>query len=431
MNESHSNDMEQGDDYHVNHPSDMPAPTSDSEMLQIQIQQAFQHRAEQVRFTPAMRVEIMQSLQARKSRASHNRRILGIAVSTCAALALLLAILFTSGLINPNKTSTQVASLSFVTESVLETPAELAHGGQPVSLDPTARYLVYGVANQSGAMYVTNLADPVARNELAMRYARDVAWAPDGSALVTTIYPVDTNVPLLALVPTGQYMRLLGEPALAAAWLPSSTSTITYLTESNGQATLWKIMSDGKNAQPIGSMAMPVLVQRLNWSPNSRFLTLSATPGKNPDRALLQGPSHALYLFDTRTKVIDTLVAPGSDTLSSIAWSPNGAMLTYERIDKQHRVSLHTVDVTAHKEVFRILLQHELMGMSWSPDSNRLVYSDGGSIQAHVLRGQTLNFSSVHTMAAYPFWLDTHHILFLSIQNGVGQLIRLMEKRTT
>ncbi|HZS76998.1 MAG TPA: hypothetical protein VFA41_10335 [Ktedonobacteraceae bacterium] len=426
MSESHEQDAARPDEQDAN--SNLLGPTPETEMLEMHIARALQQRAAPLHFTPAMRVEVMQRIAERNSRLSFPRRILVTALSIGTALVLLLATIASLGLLHPTTPPVQVASLSFVTQSVLNTPQELARGGLPISLDPTGRYLVYGIANQPGVLYVTDLRDPVERNELAMRFARDVAWSPDGSALVTTIYPVDSTVPLLALVPTGQYMRLLGEPALAAAWLPSSANTITYITENNGQVTLWQVMPDGKNAHPVGSMAMPALVQRLSWSPDGRFLAILATPGSNPDRGLLQGPNHALYLFDTQAKALVTLAAPGSDTIGNIAWSPDGRLLTYEQIDNQQHVSLHTIEVSMHKQVFSIALQHAFLGMNWSPDSRALVYSDGGSLHARVLHGPPLDFSHVSGVAAYPFWLDEQHVLCLSIHNGIGQLTRLVEK---
>lgn len=207
------------------------------------------------------------------------------------------------------------------------TPSELALGGQLVSLDPTGQHIVYGISNKAGVMYTTNLADPLQSNLLAMRYALDAAWAPDGSALVTTIYPQSVVTPLLALVPTGQFMHTLGKEALAASWLPTSHRTITYITQVNGQATLWEIGSDGKNAHAIGTMSLSLLAQHL----------------------------------------------------------------------------------------------------SWSPDGRALVYSDGGVLQSHVLHGSPIQFSNIHASAAYPLWQDNQHILYLSINNSIGQMAQLVE----
>lgn len=384
-------------------------------------------------------LSLTHSEQARRAQ-SRGRRVLLLIFSVLAVLIFVLAIVtFVVSFMQPNP-PVVVTTITFARDKVYETPSQLAMGGQSILsmlLDPTGQHLVYGAAGQAGVMYTTDLANPLASNQLATRSARDVAWAPDGSALVTTIYPAGAPLPLLALVPVGQYMHLLGEQALAASWLPSSAqaiSSITYITEARGQATLWQIAPDGKQAHVTGSMSMSAIVQQMSWSPDGRFLAILATAGSVPTRALLQGPRHLLYLFDTRAKSLAELAPPANNTITALAWSRDGHMLTYALVDgqggqaTQAHTTLYTIDPVSLKVLFSLALQSSLLGMSWSPDNRALVYSDGGTLHAYVTGGTPISFNGIKGIAAYPAWLDSQHLLYLSIVNGNAQLARLVER---
>lgn len=274
-------------------------------------------------------------------------------------------------------------------------------------------------------MYTTDLADPIAQNKLAMRYARDVSWAPDGSALITTIYPANETVPLLALVHTGHYMQLLGTTALAASWHPSASNEITSITETGTQVTLWNSTPDGKSVQAFKTFTLPLVAQRLSWSPDGRFLAILATPGNSPSAQLIQGPSHAIYLFDTEQNSVRTLVMPGSFSIGSLAWSPDGKILTYEQIGAQGQESLHALKPVNHQTLFTLNLQDPLLGMDWSPDNRALVYSDGGVLHAYTLSGSAIQFARLTGTASSPFWLDNQQVLYLAINQAAGQLTLL------
>ncbi len=89
---------------------------------------------------------------------------------------------------------------------------------------------------------------------------------------------------------------------------------------------------------------------------------------------------------------------------------------------------LHTIDIVKQQELFTIAPQHTLLGWSWSYDSNTLIYSDGGILAAHIIRGAHMTFPT--TNVAYPLWLADGRILGLSITNGVGKL-EILARNTT
>ena len=391
-----------------------------TDMIEARISHVLHDRASRVYFTPAHRAEVMQRISSPKQFSLQSKLI--PAFSLAAALLLILSvatyIVITQAIHQP----APIASTIFVVNKTYNTPSELSVGGQLVSLDPTGQHIVYGVANQAGVMYTTTLVDPVKYNQLAMRYALDAAWAPDGSALVTTIYPQSVVTPLLALVPTGQYMHTLGKEALAASWLPTSPQTITYITQVGDQATLWVIGSDGKNAHAIGTMSLPALVQHLNWSSDGRYLAILATVGSASPHILLQNPSNTIYIFDKQTSSLKKLILPEDASVTNALWAPGKDILTYEMTDAYGHSTINAISLSTQATLFTIALKHQLQGMSWSPDGRALIYSDGGTLQSHVLYGSLIQFTNIHASASYPLWQDNQHILYVSITNGIGQL---------
>lgn len=396
-----------------------------TDTIEARISQVLHDRASRVQFTPAHRAEVMQRLPSRRQLSIRSRLI--PAFSLAAAILLILSIATYVVVTQAIHRPVPVASTIFVMNKTYSTPSQLSLGGQLVSLDPTGQNIVYGVTNQAGIMYTTDLADPIKSNQLAMRYALDATWAPDGSALVTTIYPQSVVTPLLALVPTGQFMHTLGKEASAASWLPTSIRTITYITQVDGNATLWEIDSNGQNARAIGTMSLSLLAQHLSWSSNGRYLAILATGGSASPHILLQGPSKAIYIFDKQTASINKLVLPVDTIVTSALWAPGGDILSYVTMDTQGHSTINTISVSTQKLLFTIGLKHQFLGMNWSPDGRVLVYSDGGILQSHVLHGPSIQFANIHAAASYPLWQDNHHLIYMSITNNIGQLTQLAE----
>ncbi len=413
MNNQHSDGTEPH--AHNNHYQEQ-----NEKMLDARLTQTLHTQAERIHFTPQLRNNILQSLPPRRASVPRRRLVLASALATAFLLVFsLVATLLQIG---------QPAVQHFALTQTITAPAELAHGGQLLSLDPTEHHLVYQPLNQPGVMYVADISNPVASNVLAMRYAHDVAWSPDGSQLVTTVSPEGASQPLLALVRVGQYMNPLGKDAEAASWSPTSAQQIIYATQTADQLTLWQTTPSGHAAQALQTVQVALSVQRMLWSQDGQKLALIATQGNAPSTSLQSLPAQAIYIMDARTHTLSEVVQPGNFTIDTVGWSPSKHYLTYEQIDAQGHTTLHTLDVDQHKELFHVTLQKKLLGWSWAPDNHALVYSDGGTLHAYTLRGPAIQFPQTSAMECYPFWLKNGRILYMHITNDVGKLAFLAQK---
>jgi dipeptidyl aminopeptidase/acylaminoacyl peptidase len=387
-------------------------------MLETRIAHVLHDQAEHVQFTPFLREKIMRRVTP------HPRPSFAFAPAFILAAALVVLLALATYLFYPLLSTTpRVASVQYQVTTSLNTPDALAHGGVLLSLDPTQQHFVYQNANEPGVMYTANLSDPTTSNVLAMRYAHNATWAPNGSALVTTIYPAGVTAPLLALVHTGHYMDTLGHVALAASWSPTSNQEIVFVTQQNTTAQLWSTTPQkGQAATLLTTIQLPAssLVQRLLWSPDGHTLALIIAQGNAPSSQFFNQAGNALFIVDMKTNTTHQLSLASDASIGNVQWSPNGHYLTYEQAEGANVGMLHTLDIKTQHEAFTLKLRHTLLGWNWSPDSNALVYSDDGVLSAHVLQGKQITFPK--TNVASPLWLHDGRILALDRTNGTGKL---------
>jgi WD40 repeat protein len=393
-------------------------PMTDADLGE-RIARALREQAEHLHFTSVMQQRLHRHLLLPPAPARRRRRYLAFSVAAVCLLILSITLytVFTGG-----------AQLSYRLYRSLPTPAYLAQEGRLLSLDPTGRHLVYEPAKQPGTLYTFDLDDPLATNLLAMRYASDVAWSPDGSALVTTIRPPGTYEPLLALVPSGKYMHLLGHEALATSWSPAPGHAITFVTQAAGHTQLWATDASGAAARLLASMPLSQDVQRLAWSPNGQMLALITTQSTSLTASSFAQPARAIYIMDTHSGRLQKLVSAENASIGTVAWSPDGDYVTYEQVNFHGQVSLQAVapaGMDAQHLSFSIAVQRQLLGWSWSDDSRTLVYSDGGSLHAHILNGPALRFPASKALQEYPFWLPDGHLLYVGVTAGAGRLMEL------
>ncbi len=384
--------------------------------LEREIARLFHERAEQIHFTPELRARILR--RGRIGRPVHHRPQWSFAGLAVAALLLIIAL----GAISfPYSAQSTPSPIRYSMLKMVTVPDTLAHGGSLLSLDPTEQHLAYQPAGQAGVLYTADLANPVGSNALVMRDALDSSWAPDGSALVATIKPEGTSVPLLALAPLGTYMHPLAHNALAASWQPTAHNQIAYAIQEDRHIQLWVTTPTGDHASLQAALTIPLPVQRLIWSKNGQWLALVAA-NTIPSTSAQGG--QALYVMNARTQHVQTIIPTGTMSIGKVAWSPDSNYLTYELTDEQGRTTLQTID-TANQPIFAIHPRGRLQGWSWSPNSQTLIYSDGGALHTYALHGQDLAFPQEKAQYSDPFWLSDGKILALRLTDGGEQLVYL------
>ncbi|MBX5449010.1 hypothetical protein [Thermogemmatispora sp.] len=397
--------------------------TADDLLLEEIIRRALEEQAAQIHFSPELRTRILSGLPPRSLQRSRWRRS-RLALALAATLTLLLCLVLVLLLFLPRAPQPPAtAILRYQVAQTLAAPPALAQGGRLVAVDPTGQHLVIQDGRDPGVMYTASLSDPVSSQVLAMREAHDAAWSPDGSALVTVVTPPGASQPLLALVPYGQYMYPLGEAALAATWTPGTGSTtITYVTGTNGQTQLWQTTRGGHPPQLLATMNLRLTVQHLAWSPDGRYLALLASSEG------LSGPGRAIYLMEHETGQVKALVPVGDFTITSFGWSPDGQRLTYARRDAKGQTLLITLAIPDGRPLLSLPVAGELDGWSWSPDSHDLVYSASGRLHVHIFAGPSIRLPQPEAGARqlFPFWLRDGRLLIVHVAANGQRSLQLL-----
>jgi WD40 repeat protein len=403
--------------------------SSSSIQTQDQLEERLSHTlhegAQKVHFTPELRERILSHIHAKRTFLSLPIQAWGVASVLLTVLVLFAAITFYwhQPTILPTK-----GIVTYHVGKVFTVPSELAQGGHIIALDPTEQRIVYQPTNQAGVMYTLDLITPVASNFLAMHYALDATWAPNGSALVATVAPTDTTIPLLALVPNGQYMHSLGHNALAASWSPTQNQYITYTMQANKTTQLWETPADGRSTQLLATMHYQLSVQHMTWTKDGKLLALTVGNDSSVNKTTLNQPGRMIYIMNARTNKLEELVKPGDFTIGTVAWSPDGHFLSYEQVSLQGKVTLQTIEVAHPQNHFSIAPQR-LEGWSWSPDSHSILYSNAGTLHTHVIQGNDIQLPQIKASLVSPFWLKDGRILCLQIQNGVGKFVYLLPQQ--
>ncbi len=387
-------------------------------ILEERIIQVLEEQASQIEFSTVLRNKVLQQHQSRK-RAPFNL----VSVPALGLAAILVLVLCTVGIVQfarTYQTPAQVIVYTATGETAL--PQDLAEGGRLVSLDPTEKHILYQPVGAPGKLSTADVQNPVKTHTLAMEYALDANWSPDGSALLATIAPKGVIEPLLALAHTGAYMKLVGPKAQTANWQPREKQTITYVEQGKGIAQLLSIKSDGSESALVTTMNVAYAVQHMNWSSDGSRLALVVTGSRESTPEALGKAGKGLYIMDVQSGKLVPIVGIGGSSIGKIEWSPDNRYLTYELIGEQGQIDLQTYDATTGKQVFSIKPKGKVEGWSWSPQSDAIVYSDAGSLHVYNLQRKNITFTQMKGNLISPFWLKDGRIVCMRMESGQATL---------
>ena len=395
------------------------------DMLESRIANILHQQASHIHFTPTTHAQVMKRITRHSEHRLLSRPV--FALTTAAVFTLVVLLVLVQLFYQFYHQPVAVTPIHYGLTTTLDTPNALAQGGHLASLDPTGQHLVYQTAQGTGVMYTADIQNPNTSNVLAMRDALAASWSPDGSALVATIEPTGASSPFLALIHTGSYMSPLGHDALAASWSPTSANQIIYVTQGNGVTQLYSTTpQQNQPAHLLATLSIAAAIQQLVWSPDGHSLAIVATSNGSSTHL-----SHTLYLLNMQTYTLKELVTSGNVTPGTLVWSPDSHYLSYAYIDASGKTSIQTASVATQQTAFTLKLQGAFGGLSWSPSSNALVYSDGGKLAAYVLHGTPITFTKSANEQISPFWLPDGRILCLNIVQGAQTLSILAIQHTT
>lgn len=189
-------------------------------------------------------------------------------------------------------------------------------------------------------------------------------------------------------------------------------------TDDDGRGELFLINANGTNPRQIMSnqgYGMPV------WSPDGMRLAGIANSSEG----------HPIAMIDVERQGITTLVVPAG-SYEGIQWHPDGTGLVFAGID-QSRVSggagfigsqLYSIDIET-REIERLTTDSGMnyTGVGWSPDRQRIAWSDSnGLLIAHADGSDLVRVGDIRSAFQTTWSPDGSRIAFTGYPNEFGAL---------
>jgi Tol biopolymer transport system component len=285
-------------------------------------------------------------------------------------------------------------------------PATLSPTLPPAQVfDPTNKILFTSTGTAGWELFTIN-ADGTdlkqitnAKSEVAYN------WSPDGQYIAFITFPDGLSLDLILNVinADGSELHMLTNNATNhLEWSPDSNQ-IAFTSKRNGFAEIYIVSREEGDARRLIERATNEYandVYSLSWSPDGQKIAFTrgfrlyivnadgtgetallsketsvgdvmwSPDGQHLGLVMLQGQQAGLYTLRPDGSDLQKVIDIPSD-FTGIDWSPDGTHFLYtQKVDGI--VSLFIVDVTGENN---LQLAPRIIGASWSPDSQRIVYA--------------------------------------------------------
>jgi Tol biopolymer transport system component len=285
-----------------------------------------------------------------------------------------------------------LALTSCSSDSSLQNSVEAKTNGkiafQSQSLSDNIRDAIY-IINSDGTE-MTVLTEGDSDSELSPQ------WSPDGKRIVFASGIIDATKWLNELrisvmnIDGSKRVKLTSTPDVEdsdPSFSPDGKQILFTRMFIDKSSEVFIIDSDGSDERKIVDGRLP------RWSPNGEEIVFL----KDKD----------IYLMTLGEKEIQKLFTIGPATITTLAWSPNGRYLLFDRISSENQSNdgVYIYEFETKKQV-RLIDSGEsyCQDGAWSPDSKEIVLacSNGGYLQLYKMGLTSLNLTSLTSSREFP-----------------------------
>ncbi len=154
------------------------------------------------------------------------------------------------------------------------------------------------------------------------------------------------------------------------AWSPDGT-TLAYAGESSEGSAVFTIPAIGGTPRRLFAVPCPYGIFGLDWSPDGELLVVSATWEAEGSRRL--------DLFSFATHELRPLLDPPQHYVGDFSprFSPDGTTIAFVRADRANHQDIYLVPLSGDEPRRLTSSQHQVKGISWLPDGERLIFAAG------------------------------------------------------
>jgi len=198
------------------------------------------------------------------------------------------------------------------------------------------------------------------------------------------------------------------------SWSPNGKK-FAFVATPNGHEVIYSMNVDGSDRQALTSETLDSIHPM--WSADSKKVIYCADDDLHPPKK----NESAIYVVDTETKKVTTLISGGTNTYAS--WSPDGTKIAFRKMIGEMNSEVFVADSDGKNQ--KNLTNHPAFDgwPAWSPDGKQIAFSSNrrSSYQIFLMNADGSNVrlvANTEGRATEPRWsVDGKFIYFTNCRN--------------
>ena len=186
--------------------------------------------------------------------------------------------------------------------------------------------------------------------------------------------------------------------------------SVAYVSFPDG--VLWKANSDGSDPMQLTNPLLTVI--SVAWSPDGTQIAFTG---------YLRGPVDSAYIVSSQGGVAQRLLPEDKEEEHNPTWSPDGTKIIFDTApldNSKSDIRIRIVDVSS-RQVTNLPGSNSMVSAGWSPDGRFIMTEARDITKIYLLDVKSQQWSTLYRgFCAHPLWSkDSHSVLFLAGKPGI------------